>query len=371
MSKSVRGTYEKEPGTDVWWIRYADSTGRIRREKVGNKGAAIKLYRKRKTEVLQGTKLPENFRAKAVTFGELAEVALDYSKTHKSDYRHDDSRMKSVLETFRNRAAETITPQEIERWLADEADDKNWTPATVNRYKALFSLTFRLAVENGKIKYNPARLVKRRREDNARVRWLLPVEEKRLRQAIEEKGAEHIPEFEIALHTGMRRSEQYSLMWSDIDFINRIITVRHTKNGEMRHIRLNQTALAAFEQLFARSNGEGFVFTNGRFEHLLNSRHWFEPAVEKAKIADFTWHCLRHTFASRLTMAGVDLRTVQQLMGHKTIQMTCRYAHLAPEHQLAAVERLCETESVQEEATDTRTSTEPSMPVDAQVELVH
>jgi hypothetical protein len=69
-------------------------------------------------------------------------------------------------------------------------------------------------------------------------------------------------------------------------------------------------------------------------------------------------------------MKGVDLRTIQQLMGHKTIQMTCRYAHLAPEHQLAAVERLCETESVQEEATDTRTSTEPSMPVNAQVALV-
>jgi site-specific recombinase XerD len=231
-------------------------------------------------------------------------------------------------------------------------------------------LTFRLALENGKIKYNPARLVKRRREDNARIRWLLGEEEKRLRKAIEEKWAEHMPELDIALHTGMRRSEQYSLMWSDIDFINRIITVRHTKNGEMRHIRLNQTALATFEQLFARSNGEGFVFTNGRFEHLLNSRHWFEPAIEKAGIADFTWHCLRHTFASRLVMAGVDLRTVQQLMGHKTIQMTCRYAHLAPEHQLAAVERLCETESVQEEATDTRTSTEPSMPVNAQVALV-
>ena len=73
----------------------------------------------------------------------------------------------------------------------------------------------------------------------------------------------------------------------------------------------------------------------------MNSRHWFEKAVTDAGITDFTWHCLRHTFASRLVMAGVDLRIVQELMGHKTIQMTCRYAHLAPQHQLAAVERLC------------------------------
>jgi integrase len=70
------------------------------------------------------------------------------------------------------------------------------------------------------------------------------------------------------------------------------------------------------------------------------NRHWFQAAVDEAGIRDFRWHDLRHTFASRLAMAGVDLRTIQELMGHKTIQMTCRYAHLTPSHQLAAVERL-------------------------------
>jgi hypothetical protein len=69
-------------------------------------------------------------------------------------------------------------------------------------------------------------------------------------------------------------------------------------------------------------------------------KHWFISAVSEAGLKDFTWYCLRHTFASRLTMAGVDLRTVAELMGHKTIQMTMRYAHPAPAHQLAAVERL-------------------------------
>lgn len=69
-------------------------------------------------------------------------------------------------------------------------------------------------------------------------------------------------------------------------------------------------------------------------------RQWFEPPVQKVKLTDFTLHRLRHIFASRLVMAGVDLRTVQELMGHKMIAMTCRYAHLAPSHKLAAVERL-------------------------------
>jgi site-specific recombinase XerD len=69
-------------------------------------------------------------------------------------------------------------------------------------------------------------------------------------------------------------------------------------------------------------------------------REWFGAACDEAKIEGVTWHTLRHTFASRLVMAGVDLKTVQELMGHKTIAMTARYAHLSPEHKLSALERL-------------------------------
>src|SRR2546425_13187528 len=90
----------------------------------------------------------------------------------------------------------------------------------------------------------------------------------------------------------------------------------------------------------ARSSGQGRVFVNMQGEPLKGYKHWFDPAVREAGISFFTWYCLRHTFASRLVMAGVDLRTVAELMGHKTIQMTMRYAHLAPAHTLAAVERL-------------------------------
>ena len=85
---------------------------------------------------------------------------------------------------------------------------------------------------------------------------------------------------------------------------------------------------------------EGPIFVGRGGERLLGPRHWFEDAVKKAGIANFTWHDLRHTFASRLVMMDVDIRTVAELMGHKKIQMTMRYAHLAPEHKLVAVERL-------------------------------
>ena len=92
--------------------------------------------------------------------------------------------------------------------------------------------------------------------------------------------------------------------------------------------------------MFARTKGKGPIFAAKRGgARLLGPRHWFEDAVENAKLVGFTWHDLRHTFASRLVMAGVDLRTVAELLGHKKIQMTMRYAHLAPQHKLAAVEK--------------------------------
>ena len=84
--------------------------------------------------------------------------------------------------------------------------------------------------------------------------------------------------------------------------------------------------------------------------------HGRDPAAG-ANIKNFRWHDLRHTFESRLVMAGVDIRTVQELMGHKTIQVTLPYAHLAPQHQLEAVQRLCDTGVA---PTDTRTSTSGS-----------
>jgi site-specific recombinase XerD len=131
---------------------------------------------------------------------------------------------------------------------------------------------------------------------------------------------------------------------------------------------MNKTAMEALQSLYQRSsrNGRVFLSSDGK-EPLLGPRHWFEPSVISAKLENFTWHCLRHTFASRLVMAGVDLRTIQQLMGHKTLQMTVRYAHLAPEHQLAAVERLCEIVSPQNELTDTRSDTMSTPPIDSTV----
>lgn len=133
-----------------------------------------------------------------------------------------------------------------------------------------------------------------------------------------------------------------------------------TKNWEARHVPLNDAAIAARRSAETFKNGSPYVFLNRDGARLHLARFWFDAAMEVAKLKDFTWHCLRHTFASRLVMRGVDPRTVQELMGHKTIQMAVRYAHLAPQHRLAAVQRLCDTqvtEVVQNGSSDTRTDT--------------
>lgn len=143
----------------------------------------------------------------------------------------------------------------------------------------------------------------------------------------------------------MRRSEQYGLSWDNVNLERRVVTIVRSKSGETRHVHLNKAAVAAFKSLLPNMEVSNRVFLaerrrKGQHRALVSSRHWFEKAVERAGIRDFTWHCLRHTFCSRLVMAGENIRSVQELMGHKSINMTMRYAHLAPRHLSEAVEKL-------------------------------
>jgi integrase len=354
--KARRGIYEKEPGSDVWWIRYADTTGRIRREKVGKKKKAIDLYSVRKTDVLYGKKFPESMRASNIKFEELSKDTLEYSKTHKASYRMDKSRMAFLVKEFGQRPAASITPQDIEKWFA--ADLSEHSPATVNRYRALLSLVFRQGIRNRKVTANPARLVKQRPESRGRVRWLQADEETRLRTVMEAHYPHRIPELDLALNTGIRRGEQYAMTWDNVDFERRQLHILHTKNGEEKYVPLNDSAMAALRTAKQFSNGEAAVFTNRHGEALQSSRQWFNRALTLANIKDFRWHDLRHTFASKLTMLGANLRTVQQLMGHKTLAMTVRYSHLSSAHQQDAVQLLCGAKpTVPNEPTSTTTDT--------------
>jgi integrase len=336
-----RGVFEKVPGSGVWWIRYFDQFGKKHREKAGTKSAAIKLYGKRKQQVLEGKKLPELFRKPSVGFGQLADDALAYSKRNKRSYQTDVPRFARLNEWFGKHPAEELTPREIENKLAAAADKEKWAPSTFNHYRSLLSLSYRLGMQNRKVTSNPARSVTHRREDNNRVRFLTAEEEKKLRKVIRRKWSWHLPELELALNTGIRKGSQYGLTWDMVDWKGRMLHIPRTKNEEPVHVPLNDAAVAALQVVRARGEGRGRVFhsakTGGPLE---NGRHWFEDAVLEAGIKNFRWHDLRHTFASRLRMKGAALEDIADLLGHKSLTMTRRYAHLGPNKLHAVVSLL-------------------------------
>lgn len=350
-AKPIKGIFEKVSGSDVWWIRYADSQGRYRREKAGPRGAAIALYRKRKTEALQGRKLPETIKRKAVLVSDLLDLASDHAKTHYRGERlgadKNDYRYKTLKEAFGNFPAESLTPREIDKQLSKLATDREWKPASYNRHKAFLSLAYRLGIENDAVTVNPVRLVRRRREDNGRIRWLTADEETKLVATIESDYPDEFPAFQLALHTGMRKSEQYNLTWDCADLIRKQITIPRSKHGGIRYIPLDKGATDALLTLRSRGDGTGKVIVLAKSGHgyqaghaLKTPKEWFLAACKKAGVSGFTWHCLRHTFCSRLVMAGVPLAVVKELMGHKSILTTMRYSHLAPDHGIDAVAKL-------------------------------
>src|SRR5664279_1015473 len=203
-------------------------------------------------------------------------------------------------------------------------------------------------MENDKVEKNPAGRIGRTKEDNGRVRWLSEREDTQLHDAISKRIPQHVPAFDLSLNTGMRSSEQFSLRWPQIDTDHCILFLPKTKNGKSRHVPLNAVAMEALRILKQRhddlSPHSPWVFLNESGEQLRGHRDWFEPALQDSGVPDYSWHCNRHTFASRLVMAGVDLRTVGELLGHRDPKMTWRYSHLAPSHQQRAVDRLVPAE---------------------------
>jgi site-specific recombinase XerD len=333
--RKERGVFEKVPGSDIWWIRFKVA-GVEHREKVGRRGDAIKLYKIRKADILRGVKMPANMKDKGIKFSVLAQEAIDWYVNHnRRDVRNFKGRMKFILEAFADRVADEIKPSDIDTWISSH----KWSAATKNRYKNVFGKTFKIALADGKVTSNPARMVEQRAENNARIRFL-SADEERLRAAIKKRVPKHMPEFDVALNTGMRKSEQFSLEWSQISLTRKRIRLERTKNGSDREIPLNKTCRNVFEALHRTRPHSGRVFLSKYGRDLNDPRAWFELALEEAKVKNFRWHDLRHTFISRLVMKDVNLRTVQELAGHKTISMTTRYAHLAPEHNQAAIEKL-------------------------------
>jgi integrase len=194
-------------------------------------------------------------------------------------------------------------------------------------------------MEWGKVSENPVKKVRLYREENARTRFLSEEEEASLLACC---GPQLAPLVVTALNTGFRASELLSLTWSDVDFRRGVVTVRagYAKNGEARSVPMNDTLTMVLKSGTLHAAKGDQVFCNQHGQPYRSFRTAFEYAVRQAGIQDFSFHDLRYTFASRLVMAGVDLPTVKELLGHRDITMTLRYAHLSTDHKQAAVKKL-------------------------------
>jgi len=344
--KNPRGLFERPPGSGVWWINYYQH-GKQHREKVGRKSAAIDLYRKRKTEIREGRKLPPLKRTAPVMIADLIDAMLDHIRTqgHK-DLRNYESRGEIVRAKLGARDAEALTPQELETWLGRHTK----TAGTFNRYKALISLTYKLGVRNKKVTHNPAKgeFIPQRPEPRGRLRFLTREEFEELRKVIQHRFPEHLNEYVLGVHAGMRLSEQYTIEVGQYDRHRRAIDLDKTKNGNARTVHLNSDALAAVEAAVIGRKRSERVFPRedrldtypDRKKEQFDNRSWFEAAVREAGIPRITWHGLRHTFCSWLAMAGATTREIMEAGGHKTMSQAARYSHLTPQHTQSVVDRI-------------------------------
>ncbi len=351
MAKRQRGVYEREPGSGKWSICYFDQFGKERNEVVGSYQSACRMYNKRKNEVREGKFDPAWIKGKH-HMTTVAELLDDYISNceFRSRKSIDDIRQRgTVLKGyFANCSAKAITPRDIARAFAELKKTKlpsnnkkvavgQKADSTVNRYKAILKSAYILGIENGKVERQPFTKRMILKENNEIVRYLSEDEEQRLFQALPK---EYHCLATVALHTGLRTSEQLNLKWEDVDFHQKLIYIHNPKSGKDQTIPMRDIVIETLLGI-VRVFNNSFVFPGRgteRRKKTIENRFW-KKYIKQAGIENFRWHDLRHTFASRLVMAGVDIYTVARLLRHSSVEVTKRYAHLAPEYLQEQINR--------------------------------
>jgi len=319
-----------------WYIDYRVQ-GVRKRKKIGPSHKVARLALKDvQVKIAQGKIGIE--KPKNTPFSEFAQEYARFCKVNKArnTYERDCYTIEGSLKSFfGSKFLHNITAQDIERYKMERLD--RVSPVTLNRDLSTLKHLFRMAVEWGYIKKNPAKPVKKIKVPKSPPHFIETKEGvERLLDACMVQAPEIYPLVVTALHTGMRKSELFNLRWEDIDFGRGALTVCsreewHTKNYESRTMPLREEVQRILEPM---RMAKGYVFCkpNGSKlrEYFVNKR--LDKAAKAAGLGHLFLHALRHTFASHLVMSGVDLPTVQRLMGHKDIKTTMRYAHLAPDH---------------------------------------
>ena len=263
---------------------------------------------------------------------------------------------------------DAFTPAWADRWRTQRLQ-AGISKATVNRDLAALKAALSKAVEWEVLPQHPlARFKPLSGGDTPQTRYLTPDEEARLRKAMDqreeelrkgresgnhwrrERGYEAMgevvdylkPMILVSLNTGIRQGELFSMTWADVDFDTAMLTVRseNAKSGKTRYIPLNKEAIETLQH-WRQGVADGLVFPSATGGKRDNIQKAWTALLQAAGIENFRYHDLRHSFSSKLVMAGVDLNTVRELLGHSDLKMTLRYAHLAPAQRRAAVDKLC------------------------------
>lgn len=332
MAKGNRGIFFKDR---AWWISWCCPFGHRHREKVGPKGLAREEYQRRKVKARTESYCPRLAKPfPPMLFEDMAEKYLDWTRTNKRSYRSTKTALGHLIQTFKGKGLGEIRPQDVEAYKARRIAGVK--PSTVNRELALIRHLYNTAIQWGYVERNPVQGVKLFRENNERIRYLSHDEEARLFAVLPEKYKAVIT---IALQTSLRMGEIRSLRWRDVSFETSTLTVARSKDGEVQRIPMNRIARETLERL---PRTAPIVFPD--LPRHLSER--FLELADRAGLQDFHFHDLRHTYATRLRQAGVDIYKVKELMRHKDIRMTLRYAHIGAGELLEAVERLCPSKEI-------------------------
>jgi integrase len=355
-----KGIYKRG---EIFWIAYAGLDGKIIRETSKSKKfkEAEGVLIQRRQSIREG-KMPEIKVIKNHTFNDLVTDYLKWAERQRACSKKEFvvNQLKERFDKLPLRRFDTklVEAYQSERLHAGKKILKNEEimankPATINRHIATLKHMFTKAVEWEMVEEDTLKRIRRAKmleENNRRLRYLSKEECHTLIDAC----VDYLKPIVItALNTGMRKGEILSLKWDNIDMNNGFILLDSgmTKNGERREIPINATLRATLEELYKgtvkkprRIDVPHVFYRVGKADSTAkafdNVHRSFTSACKRAKIRDFHFHDLRHCFASHLVMAGIDITTVKELLGHKTLTMTLRYAHLAPSHKVKAVDIL-------------------------------
>jgi site-specific recombinase XerD len=332
------GLYRRKDSL-IWWmgfsvngVQYQRSTG------TKYKKLADSILAKVKTQIIEG-KWFELDMAKRYTFDDLMEKYFkEHAGVHKkqSTLDRDHDSYKHLKEMLSGLTLEQISPALVVDYR-NKRLAKDAAHSTILNELGLLRNAFNISIKHWRwCKENPVSQVSLNLKGGQIDRWLTADEEGRLLEGAKGQLSDQLVDMiNLALNTGMRKGEILSLRIHDIDFPRKTLLVTESKSGEKRSIPLNRIAMEILQRRAVQKSISisGFIFSTSSHTQILprNLNRAFYKAIAKAKIEKFRFHDLRHTFATRLVQAGIDLYKVSKLLGHKDISTTQRYAHHSPE----------------------------------------